>query len=262
MDFSLPLWIALPLLLLFLSAGMGLGVLLQRSHWPGRTLQRLLATEASLRTGLRRTDEEPIALEVRSFRQTSSWEPTPSERELHPDRHTIQIAPSETALVLIDVWEYHPNQNWLERANWNISNKLLPLLQSAREQGIPVIHCPNGRGIHPLIRPLPQEMVIEGAGQETRFVNTLHQLGIKHLLYSGYASNMCVLTRPTGIIKMHDRGFNIIFVRDASLALETPEFVDDELTHQVVTYMIETNWGVTTEVDSIISALARRSYQT
>ena len=196
-----------------------------------------------------------MTLEVRGSSHGDDTTSPNTERNGHHIFRTLELPISELALILIDVWADHPVKGWTERADENMRTKLLPLVQAVREHRVPVIHCPHGRATSPLLSPLPDEPVLDDPAGGGRLVKTLQQRGVKYLLYAGYSSNMCVLTRPTGIIEMARQGYKILFVRDASLAIEAPEFLDGQLTHGVATYMVETNWGVTTEVDQVLAAL-------
>ena len=197
-----------------------------------------------------------IQLEVRGSGHGHEATSPNTERDSHHVFESLRLSVSRLALVLIDVWDEHPVRGWAERADENIRTKLLPLVQAARENGILVIHSPYHRAISPIVTPLPGEPVIGGHGGENALVKILKARGVVHLLYAGYSSNMCVLTRPTGIIEMVRNGYRIIFVRDASIAMEAPEFLAGQLTHGVMTYMVETNWGLTTEVDQVLAALS------
>ena len=248
-------WLLLPLLTLSLVAGVPIGMLLQRYHIPGRVLRRLSYLLASAKISMTRPQDGLTKLTVRGFQHANDPKQASTERDGLHVSYTLDVAPSELALILIDVWSDHPIKGWAQRAEENVAAKLLPLVESARKHGILIVHCPHGESPHPLVRPLTTELVLDGQGEKTRLVQTLRQKGIRRLLYAGYASNMCVLTRPVGIIEMSRKGYDVIFVRAASLAIETPDFLERDLTHQVATYMVETNWGVSTSVDDVLEAL-------
>ena len=121
-----------------------------------------------------------------------------------------------------------------------------------------IMHAPNGRAIAEDSKPLPGEIVIASQGvlgdtlQLDLFLKTHN---ITTLLYAGYASNLCVLTRPTGIIKMSERGYNIVLIRDATLAFETPESLEGEWANVMAITMVEQLWGESTTIDDLRSAL-------
>ena len=248
-------WLLLFLLPLLLGVGLAFGVLLQWYRLPGRALRRMSAAVASIRATVSYSSGVSVTLNVRRLQNTHAPNRVSSENWGQPITSHLTVPVSGLALILIDVWAHHPIKAWEKTGNSNIRAKLLPLLKVVRRSGVLVVHGPHGQPIHPLIKPLPSELVLDGRGEQTRLVKTLQQKGIKQLLYAGYASNMCVLTRPIGIIEMFRQGYHPILVRDASLAVEAPGVAEQHLTHVVATQMVERNWGMTTTVDEVIAAL-------
>ena len=241
-------------LLLVMGIGIVLGIILQWIRVPS-SIRRYISS--ALFFSKRQFDhprKKLVKLEVRGSGHGEDALSPHTEEDGHYIFQTLELPVSKIALILIDVWAEHPVSGWFERANKNISMKLLPLVQMVREHGVMVIHSPHNRAINSLLTPLPNEPVIDSFASKNRLLKILKRSGIEHLIYAGYSSNMCVLTRQTGIIEMAQNGYKIIFVRDASLAIEAPEFLEGELTHKVVTYMVETNWGVTTEVNQIFES--------
>jgi len=165
---------------------------------------------------------------------------------------------NRTALILIDVWETDPNDGSSQRGTIHRQTKIVPLLALARKHNMIIMHAPNGRAIAEDSKPLPGEIVIASQGvlgdtlQLDLFLKTHN---ITTLLYAGYASNLCVLTRPTGIIKMSERGYNIVLIRDATLAFETPESSEGEWANVMAITMVEQLWGESTTIDDLRSAL-------
>jgi nicotinamidase-related amidase len=49
----------------------------------------------------------------------------------------------QTALVLVDFWDYHHIDSWLERAAKCVKRGCLPVLRAARKVGMTVIHAPS-----------------------------------------------------------------------------------------------------------------------
>ena len=254
----MPGWFLFFLLLAFLALGVGIGVLIQRRRLPGRIRRRVITKLASFRRQAFRAQDGYVTLKVRAFQQANNGKSLSTEKDGHYAFHTLEIPASELALILIDVWADHPIKGWIERAEQITRTKLVLLVEAARERGVLVVHCPHGEPTHPLVNPMPTELVLDGPGAKAQLIKVLQQRGTKYLLYAGYASNMCVLTRPTGIIEMAQDGYRIVFVRDASLAIEAPDLLDEQTTHKVATYMVETNWGTTTNVEDIVAALESR----
>jgi nicotinamidase-related amidase len=84
---------------------------------------------------------------------------------------------------------------------------------------------------------LPFQKIVEAiAPQEGDFVvatgEQLHRLlrhrGGLHLLYAGFAANMCVPGRDYGTRAMQRRGYNVILLRDCTTAIEGPGTVETQ----------------------------------
>jgi nicotinamidase-related amidase len=183
---------------------------------------------------------------------------------------------SQTALVLLDVWQRHYIKETQERAEIIINNKYLPLIAKCREEGIQLIHAPSypvairssnwiklapepdryfkpdswpssdfldkkgkfqaysrpveprekerqalpALDFHPKIKPIGNEPVV-GSGEE------LHQYCKKNgklfLLYAGFNTNACILTRTYGAVQMNLRGYEVVLLRDCTTGMETRE---------------------------------------
>ena len=253
------------LVVAFLIGGI-LGVLAQRAHLPGKVLRQvgIIKSPASAQSVIPWSrlpnNDRLIHLKVRDFQVANDPEKFDTELDGHYVQKEIEVPISKLALILIDVWAEHPNDGWAERERMNIETKLAPLVNAAREHGMLIVHSPHGRAIHPLVSPLPNEVVVDGPYERDELVQVLRKKGIQYLLYAGYATQMCVLHRPTGIIEMWKHGWanRIILVRDATIAIEAPWSLEGELTHKVVVYMVETNYGMSTTVEEVIRALEEK----
>jgi len=187
-----------------------------------------------------------------------------------------KIPVSQTALVLVDVWQRHYIKDTEERAEIIINEKLLPLLASLRKAGAQIIHAPSPEvavthsnwvriqtrdqvfpkrdewppseflsstgaykpfampyepreeerrkmahlTFHPKVVPVNGEPVVAN-GEE------LHQYCKKNkilfLLYAGFNTNACIINRDYGTIRMRDRGYRIILVKDCTTGMESKE---------------------------------------
>jgi nicotinamidase-related amidase len=70
------------------------------------------------------------------------------------------------------------------------------------------------------IAPQPGDFVIATGEQLHRL---LRDRKVIHLLYAGFAANMCVPGRDYGTRVMQGRGYNIILLRDCTTAIEGAE---------------------------------------
>jgi nicotinamidase-related amidase len=79
------------------------------------------------------------------------------------------------------------------------------------------------RGVVECLLPHPEDFVIATGDQ-------LHRLcranGIMHLVYGGFAANMCVPGRDYGTRAFATRGYTIILLRDGTTAIEAHTTLD------------------------------------
>ncbi|MFW6012398.1 MAG: isochorismatase family protein [bacterium] len=162
-----------------------------------------------------------------------------------------------TALVLIDVWARHPNDGWQRRAQEIIEESLVPLVDLARRGGMLIVHAPHGEPIAPLVAPAPEDVLLDdhGIASAAAFDRFLRRRGVDTLLYAGFASNWCLLTRPVGIRGMKELGYDVLLVRDASIAMESPRTISGQWAHTAAVDLIELHWGASTTLEHLREAL-------
>ena len=86
---------------------------------------------------------KPIHLRVRYF-QDSPPEGQPYREEFFVRRETTMSLPvGQTALVLVDVWNNHFIESWLERASQVTRDAVVPVLEAARTAGLTIVHAPS-----------------------------------------------------------------------------------------------------------------------
>jgi nicotinamidase-related amidase len=87
------------------------------------------------------------------------------------------------------------------------------------------------------------------------FAKMLHDKGVTKIIYLGFASNMCILSRPTGMIAMDNSGFSLYFIPEASAAVETQNTWQTQSVHKSTTLMISQSLASLIKYDDIISKL-------
>ena len=183
---------------------------------------------------------------------------------------------SQTAIVLVDVWQRHYIKDPEERAEIIINSRLIPLLTAARKAGIRVIHAPSPEvavthknwvkyqsreqvypkaddwppadfrsssgqysqfampaepmekvrqqmpplTFHPKVLPLEGEPVVANGIELHEY---LKRNKLLFLLYAGFNTNACIINRDYGTIRMRDRGYRIILVRDCTTGMESKD---------------------------------------
>lgn len=81
----------------------------------------------------------------------------------------------------------------------------------------------TGLKIHPLVQPEGDDVVISTGEDLHRYCK---QKGILFLFYLGFNTNACILLRDYGTLRMHERGYEIIIIRDCGTGMESYETQD------------------------------------
>ncbi len=79
------------------------------------------------------------------------------------------------------------------------------------------------RTIHAAVEPRPDDLVVASGAQLHR---ALRALRLVHLVYVGFAANICVRFRDYGMHAMQARGYHPILLRDCTTGIETRETYD------------------------------------
>jgi len=106
------------------------------------------------------TDSAPNALDLpcRYYRVYTDPEISCDEGNFQFVERQLSLPIEQTALVLVDVWSTHYIDSWLQRATDVTRERIVPLLQAAREAGVTVIHAPSPFVVerhHPEFTPTP-----------------------------------------------------------------------------------------------------------
>jgi len=160
---------------------------------------------------------------------------------------------NHTALLLMDVWE-------TDIPLWQqvIDAKIIPLIDACRKAHVPVIHLSHGRPEAKGVTLQDGELVL--VDRVTCFVELHEHLDkheITHLIYAGFASNMCVLHSPDGVVLSYIRKKKCILARDAMAAWINPgNDVDPEKVNEVTVRSTEFTFGSSVLTQDFIAALA------
>ncbi len=247
-----------------LSAAMGMGLPIESF---GKDIQQ---TNASL------PDGKTLHIKPRYHR----WHVDPGQEWLETNTRYAnldwELPVSQTALVLLDVWQRHYIKETEDRAEKIINEKYVPLLAKVREQGMQVIHAPSPEAavkhpnwvklvskselnpvndswppaefrqlsgpykafrrptepreaerqalpaltFHPKVTPQPNEAVVANGEELHRYCK---QKGILFLLYAGFNTNACIISRDYGATQMSNRGYSVSLIRDCTTGMESKE---------------------------------------
>lgn len=135
--------------------------------------------------------------------------PAPEAARLHPNWINLPVEKKAAA----NTGEWPPRQ--FRHLSGEFSQYRRPTEpREAERQSLPPLR------IHPKAEPVPGEPVV-ATGDE------LHQYckkeGILFLLFAGFNTNACILSRDYGTIEMSKRGYQVILVRDCTTGMESAE---------------------------------------
>jgi nicotinamidase-related amidase len=119
-----------------------------------------------------------------------------------------------------------------------------------------VVEADQRKIVHQL-EPRENEFVVATGRQ-------LHRLArhrkILHLIYVGFATNMCVVGRDYGMRAMQGRGYNVILLRDCTTGIEACDTVEDMGLTRAAILEVEMMLGFTSTSNDLIDSI--RDYQT
>ena len=103
------------------------------------------------------------------------------------------------------------------------------------------------------LQPQEGDFVVATGAQLHRL---LKHRKVLHLIYAGFAANMCVPYRDYGMRAMKDRGYSIILLRDCTSAIEAAETLPDFSLTRAAVLNTEMTVGHTTTSEALIGACA------
>jgi nicotinamidase-related amidase len=87
-----------------------------------------------------------------------------------------------------------------------------------------------------------------------QFDRILRERGIKNLVYTGFATNMCILDSAAATKEMLSYGYRIFLIREATLAVEYPETFPTRMMTESALKFFELKVGDTIAFDEYIAA--------
>lgn len=159
------------------------------------------------------------------------------------------IDPKQTAIVVMDPWIDHASDFLNEYYTESFERYLLPLVQRAKAIGHQVIILTNDpsqvrygtkidKRLMALVDNKKVHLLYHHSFNDWSFSTWLSSRGINTLIYTGYASNMCIIARRMGMIFMLNHGYRLFFVPETSGAVETADTWDNGAIHKIMTTVI------------------------
>jgi nicotinamidase-related amidase len=82
----------------------------------------------------------------------------------------------------------------------------------------------------------------------------LVERGIRNLIYTGFATDMCILRAPGGVEPMAARDYRMFLLRDATVGVECPDTFEERLATRWAIRYFETHFGDTMTTMDFIDA--------
>lgn len=203
-----------------------------------------------------------LNLTVRYFQDSTPVDVPCREENFIRREIAMPLSVEQTAFVLVDLWNVHFIESWIERAKDVTVNAVVPALNAAREIGLTIVHapCPEvARQFAQLERHAPPEVAPSPDWPPPEFRSRSGEYAV----YRGPRS------QPPGI-RMHwdklsqELGMSsAIEVRDDDFVIATGQQLHDLSRSRGILHLIyvgfATNWCILGR-DYGIRAMARRGY--
>ncbi len=159
------------------------------------------------------------------------------------------IHPHKTAIVIMDPWANMASEHLNEYFGKVVDSYTLPFVKRALTLGHPAIAITNDPSkeeynthIHSGLQALADEeklnIIYHQDLDDRSFASYLRSQEIEALIYTGFASNWCVIGRKMGMIAMKNQEFKMLFVPAASAAVEYGDSWEDQSIHKAITKII------------------------
>lgn len=149
---------------------------------------------------------------------------------------------SKTAIIVIDAWDDCPFEEINIATNDHVNKYLFPVLERAVDLGICIyiftnnpdlikytthINCKIEQLVH---KGMAKLCYYDDYAETKSFLRELKKNGIKNLVYTGYATHLCLLYREVGILSIFysmdkESEYRIFMIPEATMAY----IGDDEL---------------------------------
>ena len=158
----------------------------------------------------------------------------------------VTVTPSNVGLLLIDVWDVSQegNDSFRTRTEWRTCEFIVPLLETARTNGMKVFHSPNGGPMSQDIEVLGGEVDLSWLTPYPRKFQILYfywlakSMGVETLLIAGYSTAACVFVRPIGVLELVKfNGIELILVRDATHNWEYENYEEGTATKTFIQFL-------------------------
>ena len=157
--------------------------------------------------------------------------------------------PHETLILVMDPWVDMESDHLNDYFGRITERTILPAVRNAIAIGHPVVVLTNdpkkvsyntavNSDLESMAANRQLHIIYHHDFNRSQFAEMLKRNGIKKIVYTGFASNMCVIGRELGMIPMKNQGFRLYFVPEASAAVERKDSWSSSDAHEDATQLI------------------------
>lgn len=160
-----------------------------------------------------------------------------------------KIVPAETCIIVMDPWVDMECDHLNDYYGTITEETILPAIRHSIAIGHPVVVLTNDPAKESYNTAVNSDLELMAANRQLhilyhqdfdrlQFSEMLKKNGITKIVYTGFASNMCVIGRELGMIPMKNQGFRLYFVPEASAAVERKDSWRNSDAHEDATQLI------------------------
>ena len=159
------------------------------------------------------------------------------------------IVPTETCILVMDPWVDMESDHLNDYFGRITEETILPAVRNAIAIGHPVVVLTNDPAKVAYNTAVNSDLESMAANRQLhilyhqdfdrlQFSEMLKKNRITKIVYTGFASNMCLIGRELGMIPMKNQGFRLYFVPEASAAVERKDSWRSSDAHEDATQLI------------------------
>ncbi len=168
--------------------------------------------------------------------------PSPEVAVLHPN--WVRLQPEEEFYPKTDEWPPADFRN----SKGQYKSFAMPFEPREEERNnLPALT------FHPKVLPVGNEPVVATGEELHRYCK---KNKIMFLLFAGFNTNACILVRDYGTLKMRDRGYSVILIRDCTTGMESKDSQPTLAQTNGAILFLEMFGSFTVSSDEIITGLA------
>jgi len=189
----------------------------------------------------------PVIEKARAARLTIVHAPSPEVAEKYP--LSTKYASDAELFHTPKMYNWPPKDFVKRQGDYRIfagpSDQPPGVKKKEKELQLPPLDLSSAIKVH------PDDYMISTGSQLQRLLKHKH---ILHLIYAGFATNICVINRDYGMRAMSNLGYNTILLRDSTTGIEWPDTVDNLFVTELAIREVENEIGFSVSNEDFFKA--------